>query len=126
MNTASNEKLLQSQIKRLADFIVDEVPGEPSQSEGAIDTAIRVIRKLMEPTESIVKQSHIDVRLIDLPEVRAVIARLTTVADAAQRALAEASINPVYNDANEMALHPAVIALRLALAGLDSPERQET
>lgn len=42
---------LQSQIDRLAAFIIREVPGEPSQNEGAIDTAIRLIRSqpLAEP-----------------------------------------------------------------------------
>ncbi|NAE18275.1 hypothetical protein GUJ16_13440 [Enterococcus hirae] len=33
------------QIKRLADFIMGEVPGEPSQSQGAVDTAIRWMRE---------------------------------------------------------------------------------
>jgi hypothetical protein len=37
---------LDGEIKRLADFIMAEVPGEPSQSQGAVDTAIRVIRAL--------------------------------------------------------------------------------
>ena len=42
----------QQQIDRLARFIMEEVPGEPSQSEGAIDTAIRLIRATLdEPTE---------------------------------------------------------------------------
>jgi hypothetical protein len=31
-------------VRRLADFIIDEVPGEPSESQGAIDTAIRLLR----------------------------------------------------------------------------------
>lgn len=35
----------QDQVDRLAAFILAEVDGEPSQSEGAIDTAIRVIRR---------------------------------------------------------------------------------
>lgn len=34
------------QIEKLADFIMAEVDGEPSQSEGAGDTAIRIIRSL--------------------------------------------------------------------------------
>jgi len=33
-----------TEFDRLARFILDEVPGEPSQSEGAVDTAIRLIR----------------------------------------------------------------------------------
>lgn len=32
------------QVARLAGVIVEEIPGEPSQSEGAIDTAIRLLR----------------------------------------------------------------------------------
>jgi hypothetical protein len=35
---------LESQVDRLAKFIMDQIPGEPSQSEGAIDTAIRLLR----------------------------------------------------------------------------------
>ena len=35
---------LRGQIDRLASVIIAEVPGEPSQSEGACDTAIRVLR----------------------------------------------------------------------------------
>jgi hypothetical protein len=34
----------ESQVDRLAKFIMAEVPGEPSMDEGAIDTAIRLIR----------------------------------------------------------------------------------
>ena len=37
---------LDSQIGRLATYIMQEVPGEPSQSEGAVDCAIRVLRTL--------------------------------------------------------------------------------
>ncbi len=35
----------QEQVDRLARFILRDVEGEPSQSEGAVDTAIRVIRE---------------------------------------------------------------------------------
>jgi len=42
----SQVESLKSQIDRLAAFIMEEVPGEPSQNEGAVDTAIRVIREL--------------------------------------------------------------------------------
>lgn len=35
----------QQQVERLADFIMAEVPGEPSQSQGAVDTAIRLLRE---------------------------------------------------------------------------------
>ena len=37
---------LESQVSRLARFIMDEIPGEPSQSDGAVDTAIRIMRTL--------------------------------------------------------------------------------
>jgi len=37
----------EEQVERLAKFIMDEVPGEPSRSEGAVDTAIRIIKQLM-------------------------------------------------------------------------------
>lgn len=36
--------LAKKQIDQLANFIMAEVPGEPSQSEGAVDTAIRWMR----------------------------------------------------------------------------------
>ena len=36
----------QAQIDKLANFIMAEVPNEPSQSEGAVDTAIRIIATL--------------------------------------------------------------------------------
>lgn len=35
---------LEKQIDRLAKFIMAEIPGEPSQSEGAVDTAIRLLK----------------------------------------------------------------------------------
>ena len=34
----------EAQIERLARFILEEVDGEPRKSEGAVDTAIRIIR----------------------------------------------------------------------------------
>lgn len=39
-----SDESLQKQIDRLAKFIMDEIPGEPSQNEGAVDTAIRLLR----------------------------------------------------------------------------------
>lgn len=36
---------LEDQVQRLADFIAEYVPGEPSASEGAVDTAIRILAK---------------------------------------------------------------------------------
>jgi len=43
-------KRLDEQITQLANFIIDEVPGEPSRDEGAVDCAIRWMRsRLAEP-----------------------------------------------------------------------------
>lgn len=39
---AENESL-ESQVNRLATFIMENIPGEPSQNQGAIDTAIRLL-----------------------------------------------------------------------------------
>lgn len=36
---------LESQIDRLAKFIMAEIPGEPSRDEGAVDCAIRIMRE---------------------------------------------------------------------------------
>lgn len=36
------------QIDTLASFIMQEVEGEPSESQGAVDTAIRIITQLQE------------------------------------------------------------------------------
>ena len=47
---------LKSQIDRLANFILSEIPEEPSQNEGAIDTAIRIMRdqqKVTRPSEAL-------------------------------------------------------------------------
>jgi hypothetical protein len=38
------QEMLDSQIDRLANVIMYEIPGEPSQNEGACDTAIRIMR----------------------------------------------------------------------------------
>jgi hypothetical protein len=35
----------QEQIDKLANYIMEFIPGEPSQSEGAGDTAIRLLRE---------------------------------------------------------------------------------
>lgn len=37
---------MEEQIDKLANFIMSEIEGEPSQNEGAGDTAIRIIKKL--------------------------------------------------------------------------------
>lgn len=41
------------QIKILADYIMAEVEGEPSQDEGAGDTAVRIIKKYKAAFEEI-------------------------------------------------------------------------
>ena len=38
-------EVAQEQIDKLAVFILTEVEGEPSENEGAVDTAIRLIRE---------------------------------------------------------------------------------
>ena len=40
----SEPESLESQIERLAKFIMEEIPGEPSQDGGAVDTTIRIMR----------------------------------------------------------------------------------
>ncbi len=42
-------KRLAKQIQTLADFIMREIPGEPSQDQGAVDTAIRLLRAAYQP-----------------------------------------------------------------------------
>lgn len=39
----TDNESLESQVKRLAEFITDWITGEPSQSQGAIDTAMRLL-----------------------------------------------------------------------------------
>jgi len=39
------ERPLREQIDRLAEFIMSEVEGEPSKSEGAVDCAIRLLKR---------------------------------------------------------------------------------
>ena len=41
----------EDQVRRLAEVIMDEIPGEPSQSQGAVDTAIRLLRAAYVPNE---------------------------------------------------------------------------
>ncbi len=45
---------LESQVNRLAKFIMEKFPGEPSQDQGAVDTAIRLLSTvaLSQDTES--------------------------------------------------------------------------
>ena len=46
----------QGQIDTLANFILRSVPGEPSQSQGAVDTAIRVITTLREELAQVTQE----------------------------------------------------------------------
>ena len=46
LNIARDGFSARDQLRTLAEFICDEVPGEPSESGGAVETAIRIIRKL--------------------------------------------------------------------------------
>jgi len=41
---------LREQVDRLASFILTNIPGEPSRSEGAVDTAIRLLDRLTAPS----------------------------------------------------------------------------
>jgi len=47
-----------SQIAELAKFIMQEVEGEPSESEGAVDTAIRVMRKMQSTICHQMRRNH--------------------------------------------------------------------
>lgn len=59
---------LEKQIEGLAAFILDKIPGEPSQSEGAVECAIRIIRtlqaELAEATKGVVSVDR-TIRVID-------------------------------------------------------------
>lgn len=51
---------LRSQITKLADFIVAEIPGEPSRSEGAVDTAIRLLQMMRKRFEDQIAERTAD------------------------------------------------------------------
>ena len=50
-----DEPEVNSQIDKLANFIMSEVEGEPSQSQGAVDTAIRIIKSYQNQEKNIEK-----------------------------------------------------------------------
>lgn len=57
----------QTQIDKLANFIMNSVDGEPSQNEGAGDTAIRIIKQQQALIEQLVEAlQQIDERLENL------------------------------------------------------------
>lgn len=57
-----------SQIKKLAEFIMEKVPGEPSQSAGAVDTAIRIIEEQQAAIVTMAQQSADKAPAGNLPE----------------------------------------------------------
>lgn len=46
------DESLQTQVDRLANFIMAEIDGEPSRNEGAVDTAIRLLRRTVTVSHS--------------------------------------------------------------------------
>ena len=48
---AEQKENSKEQIDKLANFIMDEIEGEPGKSEGAVGTAIRLLKKLPEHKE---------------------------------------------------------------------------
>lgn len=46
-----NNESLDSQINRLANFIMESIKGEPSKSEGAVDCAIRIMTEMKQRAE---------------------------------------------------------------------------
>ena len=62
---------LDAQVKKLANFIMDNLPGEPSQSEGAIDCAIRILQRysddLIKMTDAYIEAANPG---IDMDKVR--------------------------------------------------------
>lgn len=47
------------QLDQLANFIMFEVPGEPSQDQGAVDTAIRLIRNGLDQQANVLKAQRL-------------------------------------------------------------------
>ena len=45
-----------TEITKLADYIIKEIPGEPSQSEGAGTTAIRLMKKYRTALDAIIHE----------------------------------------------------------------------
>lgn len=43
----------QEQINKLAEFIIAEVPGEPSRSESSVECIIRVVRELQDRVDGL-------------------------------------------------------------------------
>ena len=47
---------LKKQTERLANFIMGNIPGEPSQDQGAIDTAIRLLKNKTDQRTQLLEQ----------------------------------------------------------------------
>lgn len=60
-----------TQIDRLANFIMHTIPGEPSKNEGAVDCAIRLLRGYRAALKDIKATLHIDGTLGALGAVKA-------------------------------------------------------
>lgn len=71
---------IEAQIGKLGDFIVQNVAGEPSQNEGAVDTAIRVIRKF---SADIALRENVGTELRDMARAAIPEIERTTVEDGA-------------------------------------------
>ena len=57
--SSQDNEYLRSQIVKLGDFITDEIPGEPSANEGAVDTAIRLLKDYVYLKSSLEKMINI-------------------------------------------------------------------
>ena len=67
---------LREQVNALAEYIMQNVPGEPSQSQGAVDTAIRIMTDL---------QRKSDVALTDLHDTTAQLVMDEEIEDALRK-----------------------------------------
>jgi len=47
---------LESQIEKLANFIMQEIDGEPSKNEGAVECAIRLLKKCYDESKTLDKE----------------------------------------------------------------------
>jgi len=79
------EMELQKQIDELASFIMAEVPGEPSRSEGAVATAIRIMRKQKAEIESLRGAFRASEKVVD--ELRANVEKLLNEREVLEREL---------------------------------------
>jgi hypothetical protein len=85
MNSATD---LSGQIDKLANFIMNEVPGEPRESEGAVDCAIRIIREccLNERAKKSAKLPDVTIKL----DGDMLVARLELLVERLEKAISDA------------------------------------